>query len=320
MRHANIWASAEVVETSVIAKDIRRVVFTPDTAAPVFDPGSHLRIEAGSLIRSYTCVPAEAGQLAIAVKRHANSRGGSDFVWALKEGDRVRLTMPENRFELSWRAPEYLMIAGGIGITPILGMVEALAQKGAKAALHYGAEDQASMAYQKDLAQCLGAHATFYEDKKGERPDLPALINSLHPEGELYACGPLPMLEAIKAAWTAAGRPVSRLRYEVFGDNGAHAETAFEVEVQGLNKVIEVSKSQTLLAALEEAGVDMIFDCQRGECGLCAIDVVSADAPLDHRDVFFSDAEKSEGSKMCACVSRLVGGRALIDVGYRATS
>lgn len=321
MKQTNHWLEARVVSVQTIARDVRRVVFAPSLPAPAFDPGSHLRIEvptAGGMIeRSYTCVPAPDGQLAIAVKQRTNSRGGSRYIWSLEPGDHVRLTMPENRFALSWRAPHYMLLAGGIGITPILGMAQALVARGATVELHYGAEDDDALAYRDDLHALLGDAMHIYRDAQGERPDLPALIATLPPEAELYMCGPLPMLAAAKAAWAAAGRSVSRLRYEVFGDSGAHAERPFEVEVQGLGRTITVAENATLLGALRAAGIDMIYDCQRGECGLCAVEILDSNGALDHRDVFFSDAEKQRGDRMCSCVSRLLGGRAVIDIGYR---
>ena len=125
------------------------------------------------------------------------------------------------------------------------------------------------------------------------------------------------MLEAARTAWKAADRPVSRLRYEVFGDSGQFAELPFPVEVAQRNLAVEVRPDQTLLDALTEAGVEMISDYRRGECGLCAVDVLESDAAIDHRDVFFSAEQKHEGKRMCACVSRFAGGRAVIDLGYR---
>ncbi|MHA7874767.1 PDR/VanB family oxidoreductase [Roseivivax sp.] len=322
MKQADHWVDARVVSTEDIAEDVRRVCFAPEAELPGFDPGSHLRIEVplggGTTLRSYTCVPSPEGTLGVAVKRRVNSRGGSAYIWSLSEGDRVRVTLPENRFALSWRAPQYLLLAGGIGITPILGMARALTARGADVALHYGAERPGAMAYRAELEALLGERARFYSDADGERPDLHGLIAELHPEAELYMCGPLPMLEAAKSAWAAAGRPISRLRYEVFGDSGAHAERPFEVEVAGLERTVTVAEDETLLSALLEAGVEMIYDCQRGECGLCSVDVLEASGTLDHRDVFFSESEKQAGDKMCACVSRLVGGKARIDIGYRA--
>jgi len=125
------------------------------------------------------------------------------------------------------------------------------------------------------------------------------------------------MLEAAKAAWAEAGRPISRLRYEVFGDSGLFAEKPFSVEVLNRGTRVAVRSDQSLLDALIGAGVEMIHDCRRGECGLCAVQVMGDGVEIDHRDVFFSAEEKAEGHKMCACVSRLTEGHAVIDVGYR---
>lgn len=196
-------------------------------------------------------------------------------------------------------------------------MVQALIEKGASVELHYGAESDDAFAYLDELKAFLGDRLTLYRDDQGERPDLSTVFSGLPEEAELYMCGPLPMLDAAKSAWSAAGRPISRLRYEVFGDSGMHAERPFEVEIKGRPETVVVPENKTLLGALQDAGIDMIYDCQRGECGLCAVNLVDADGPIDHRDVFFSDDEKAEGKKMCACVSRLVGGKAVIDIGYR---
>jgi ferredoxin-NADP reductase len=322
MKQTEEWRDARVAEVQTIARNVRRVTFEVPGPVPAPDPGSHLalqvRIGGAFAVRSYTCVPCAPGQLAIAVKLHPKSRGGSRHVWGLAPGDPVRLRMPQNHFALSWTAPDYVLLAGGIGITPMVGMAQALAGRGARVALHYGAEDADAMAYRAELAALLGDRAMFYSDALGQRPDFGAIIAGLHPEALAYVCGPLPMLDAVRRAWAAARRPVSRLRYEVFGDTGAHPEQAFEVEVLGLGRKVAVPADGTLLGALQEAGIDMIHDCRRGECGLCAVTVLSADSAIDHRDVFFSDAEKAGGRHMCSCVSRLVGGAAVIDIGYRA--
>ncbi|MDZ4097055.1 MAG: PDR/VanB family oxidoreductase [Paracoccaceae bacterium] len=325
MKQSADWRQGRVVSSRVIAEGVRRVEFAVAGAVPGFDPGSHLNLRVmiggAAALRSYSCLPAAPGHLAIGVKLHSASRGGSRFVWGLGVGDSVALTMPENRFEISWRAPEYLLLAGGIGVTPIYGMAralkeQALKERGARVALHYVAQSRAQMAFVDDLQRILGPDLHVYAGE-GARPDLAALIDGLAVGGELYVCGPLGMLEAVKSAWAAAGRPVSRLRYEVFGDSGAYAEQSFAVEVLNRGLTVQVRADQTLLDALTEAGVDMVYDCRRGECGLCAVTVITHDTPIDHRDVFFSPHEKATGKKICACVSRMVGGTALIDTGYR---
>lgn len=315
------WRKASVIAATRIAEDVLMVEFVVEGALPAFDPGSHanirVTIDGQGAIRTYTCIPTGQGRLAIAVKLHANSRGGSRFIWSLCVGDAVEMTVPENRFELSWRAPTYLLMAGGIGITPIYGMARALAARGQQVRLLYGAQSLAVMPFVAEMRVLLGERLELFCANEGQFIDLAREIAGLPADGELYVCGPLGMLDAVKLAWAEAGRPVSRLRYEVFGDNGKFAEASFEVSIANRNMTVAVRPDQSLLDALVEAGVDMIYDCQRGECGLCAVKILELDGGVDHRDVFFSDEEKIGNHRMCTCVSRLTGGRAVIDTGYR---
>jgi ferredoxin-NADP reductase len=321
MRSKLEWVAATVTETKLLADDVRMIEFAWRGATPRFEPGSHtnvrVRIGDAAATRTYTCLPAPAGRVRVAVKRHAHSRGGSRFMWGLEPGAELEITLPENRFELSWRGAPCLLVAGGIGITPIYGMALALEARGTPFRLAYGGQSRRAMAFGDELGHRLGERFELFAADASRRIDLVAEIAALPPDGELYVCGPIGMLEAAKTAWQVAGRPVSRLRYEVFGDSGAFAETRFQVEVARRNVLVDVRPDQTLLEALTGAGVEMVYDCQRGECGLCAVEVLEADAAIDHRDVFFSAEQKHEGKRMCACVSRLAGGRALIDVGYR---
>ncbi len=321
MRNRVEWRNAEVVETRQIAEGVRLVAFAVDGAVPHFDPGSHsnVRVEINGepATRTYTAVPAGPGQIAVAVKLHPQSRGGSRYMWSLEAGQAVRLTLPENRFELSWRASHYLLLAGGIGITPIYGMARALAARGASLRLVYAARSRASMAFADELQSLLGDSICLCDNEQGRHIDLAAEFAALPADAECYLCGPIGMLEAARLAWAAAGRPVSRLRYEVFGDSGLFAEKPFTVDILNRGVSVPVRSDQTLLDALLGAGVEMIYDCQRGECGLCTVTVLERDAAIDHRDVFLSAHEKAANHRMCACVSRLAEGRALIDIGYR---
>lgn len=321
MRNRIEWRDARVAEVLQIADDVRQIAFAVEGALPRFDPGSHsnFRVEMNGqkATRTYTVIPAAPGQIAVAVKLHQQSRGGSRFMWDLAEGGAVRLTLPENRFELSWRAGHYLLLAGGIGITPIYGMAKALAARGASLRLVYAARSRGLMAFAEELQTLLGERLSLRDNSLGQHIDLAAEFAALPAGAECYLCGPIGMLEAAKTAWVASGRPVSRLRYEVFGDSGLFSENAFTVDVLNRDISVPVRPDQTLLDALRDAGVEMIYDCQRGECGLCAVNIVDHDSAIDHRDVFFSAEEKAENHRMCACVSRLVGGRAVIDIGYR---
>jgi len=321
MRTNTEWRQARVRSAMEIAEGVRRVEFELQGQIPVLDPGSHtniaVAIDGVRAIRTYTCVPAGPNCLAIAVKLHPNSRGGSRFIWSLQPGDTVEITVPENRFELSWRASHYLLIAGGIGVTPIYGMARALTAAKQNLRMVYGAASRSVMPFAAELTALLDDKIEFFPADEGLNLDISAEIARLPEDGEAYVCGPLGLLDAVKRLWLASGRPVSRLRYEVFGDNGRFAETPFEVSVLNRDIDILVRPDQSLLDALIGAGVDMVYDCQRGECGLCAVRIIDKSGDVDHRDVFFSDAEKGENHQMCACVSRLTGGKAVIDIGYR---
>jgi ferredoxin-NADP reductase len=322
MRMTVDWRRAQVRSAEQIAEDVRKIEFDVEGDLPPFDPGSHtnivVTIGGQRAVRTYTCIPAGPGRMAIAVKRHPNSRGGSRFIWSLHAGNRVEMTVPENRFELSWRASHYLLLAGGIGVTPIYGMARALAASGQSLRMVYGASSVAAMPFLNELRELLGDRLELFPADQGKAIDLAAEIAVLPENAELYVCGPLGMLTAVKQAWAHARRPVSRLRYEVFGDNGKFAEMPFEVRVANKNVTVQVRPDQSLLDALIGAGVEMIYDCQRGECGLCAVQILELEAgTVDHRDVFFSDEEKHENRRMCSCVSRLTTGSAVIDIGYR---
>lgn len=321
MKGRQEWRNAVVTRAQAIADGIRLIEFSVEGELPPFEPGSHVSvevtIEGSPAVRSYTCVSSDAHHIRLAVKRHEHSRGGSRFMWTLVEGAKLRVTVPENRFALSWRASAYLLIAGGVGITPIYGMAKALCERGKPVRLVYAASTRGELAFADELSKLMGEGAEFYVSEEGRRIDLASEFSELPPDGEVYICGPLGMLNAAKAEWARTGRPSSRLRFEVFGDSGERPEAPFSVEIAGIGKRVEVASDQSLLDALNAAGVDMIWDCLRGECGLCAVDIVKLDGELDHRDVFFSDEEKREQRRMCACVSRLAGGSAVIDTGYR---
>lgn len=314
------WRAATVVSVEERGP-VRIIECAPEGAVGAFDPGSHtnfeVRLADGIGTRSYSCLPAPRGRIRVGVRTHAQSRGGSAFMWTLKQGDRVRMSMPENRFALSWRAPKCLLVAGGIGATPLIGMAQALARSGVDVRFAYAISARADAVFESELSRIDGLDLEVFADDEGRQLDLAHEIAALPEDGELYICGPVGMLNEAKALWQAAGRPTSRLRFEVFGAGGEDGDKPFTLHVANLDGAIQVPPGRSILDALTQAGVDMVWDCLRGECGLCAVDVLSIEGEIDHRDVFFSEAQKAEGNRLCACVSRLKGGSATIDTGFR---
>ncbi len=166
-------------------------------------------------------------------------------------------------------------------------------------------------------AATFGDRLQLFLGEVGARVDIAAEIARLDPQGEFYVCGPIGMLEAAKRCWREVGRPVDRLRFETFGNSGEYPSVPFVVRIPRLRQEIAVDANQTILDALEEANIGMIYDCKRGECGLCALPILKVDGVVDHRDVFFSAAEKAQNTKLCTCVSRVYGGSITVDTADR---
>jgi vanillate O-demethylase ferredoxin subunit len=323
MKSSQNWNEAHVQSIRDLTPSVREFTIRPSAGALPWSPGSHLQVEvlvaAKPQLRMYSLIgrhddPLGAETYRIAVKRLDEGRGGSLAMWRLEAGDRLRVSDPQNHFPLAFGAPAYLLVAGGIGITPLVSMAQALAARGASVRMLYGARAEAELAYAGDLRNGLGA---ALHTAVGAPIDFDAEIAALPAGAQMYVCGPVPMLDAARHAWQAAGRPLADLRYETFGNSGRFAPAAFRVRIPRHQLDITVPADCSLLEALEGAGVQTLFDCRRGECGLCAMDVLAVDGAIDHRDVFLSEHEKEGNTRICACVSRVVGGITL-DSAYRS--
>ncbi len=316
------WRSAQLRSVRDLTPDIRLFEIEPSGAFTAPTPGSHIdvMVQVGDRpdVRSYSIVGAcNDGMYRIAVKLLSDTRGGASYLWRLAPGARLTITPPRNHFELSPGRPEYLLIAGGIGITPIFTMALFLAQAGANFRLLYACRRGQDLALAGELRDRIGERLRLFVGEDGARINLDSEIARLDPGGELYLCGPIRMLEAAKRSWQRSGRPVAQLRFETFGNSGHLASEPFKVRIPRLGREIDVPLNQTMLEALEAAGIEMIYDCRRGECGLCALDILEVDGVVDHRDVFFSDEEKASNRKLCTCVSRVAGGSITLDTADR---
>jgi len=229
------------------------------------------------------------------------------------------VSTPGNHFELSRGREEYLLLAGGIGITPIYTMTHALVRAGANLRMLYACRRRQDLAFAEELQHLMGERLRLFVSEEGSRIDLEREIEQLGHASEFYVCGPIGMLEAAKQHWRRSGRPIEQLRFETFGSSGRFASQPFKLKIPRLGLEIDVPANQTMLEALEAAGVEMIFDCRRGECGLCALPILAVDGIVDHRDIFFSDEEKALNAKLCTCVSRIVGSSITVDTADRVT-
>ncbi len=324
MRFSLHWSEAKVAATRDLTPSIRLIEIVPaDGHSEPWRPGAHIDVavmaDGRPETRSYSLVGRpQAGIYRIAVRRAPDSRGGSAFMHGLKPGQALRISNPQTLFEIDWQAPEALLIAGGIGITPILGMAEAIAEHGTPMRLAYCGRRRSDMAFLAELEERLGERLSLHVSEEGSRIDLTAAIAGLGREAACYVCGPMRLLDAVRAAWADAGRSPARLHFETFGSSGHFAAEPFEVLVPRHDVRVTVGAHESLLQALRDAGVEVLSDCERGECGLCALDVIEAEGEIDHRDVFFSEQQKAFGDKVCVCVSRAIGGRLVLDTAYRA--
>jgi vanillate O-demethylase ferredoxin subunit len=221
----------------------------------------------------------------------------------------VQITQPLQNFPLTFGRPAYVLAAGGIGITALVGMGRALNARDADYRFVYGARSRGLMAFVDELLAEHGERLELRIDDEGTSLNVAELVASVPPGGELYVCGPTPMLDAIKAEWARVGRRPAQLRFETFGSSGRFAPEAFEVRIPRLGLETTVAHDVSMLEALEACGADMMFDCRRGECGLCQVKVLDVTGVIDHRDVFLSDTQHQAGDRLQSCVSRIVSPR-----------
>jgi ferredoxin-NADP reductase len=272
---------------------------------PDWAPGAHIDLRMpGGLTRQYSLCgdPADRSAWRIGVLREPESRGGSAHVHAeLHEGAEVDVRGPRNHFPLV-PAPRYLFIAGGIGITPILPMIDAAAAAGAQWELHYGGRSRRSMAFLDSLERDSG-HLTLHPQDEVGLIDLDALLGTPRPDTRIYCCGPEPLLVAVEQR--CADWPTGSLHLERFApkDVGEPVLTgAFEVELALSGRTLTVPPDRSILQVVEDSGLSVLSSCQEGTCGTCETTVLAGE--VDHRDSLLTPDEQAANDTMFICVSR----------------
>jgi ferredoxin-NADP reductase len=313
MRFAQKWMRCTVHAIRDVTPAIREFALRPEELnVENYAIGSHINV--GVLIdgrpetRCYSLVgDFSPGGYRIAVRRAPDSRGGSRYMWSLKPGARIEVSSPASLFEIDWSRKSYCLIAGGIGITPIVGIASALMRRNADVELHYAVRSRHDAAFLDELTDLLGDRLIIHASDEGRRINLDETFGRLPPDALAAICGPMRLLETARRSWTSAGRLPADLRYETFGSSGLLPTESFRVRIDNSSVEVVVPANKSMLDALNDAGFEVMSDCQRGECGVCAIDIISVDGQIDHRDVFFSDHQKKTNDKICPCVSRAVG-------------
>ncbi|WP_329240322.1 PDR/VanB family oxidoreductase [Actinoallomurus sp. NBC_01490] len=289
----------------------------PGTVLPVWEPGAHIELRLPSgLTRQYSLCgdPRDRDRYTIAVRLEAESRGGSAEVHGTPLiGRELTVTAVKNRFPLG-TAEEYLLIAGGIGITPLLPMAVALAARNARWSALYCGRGAQTMAFRDALAAAGGDRVRFVDTANQPRPDVKEAIHRLGPGGVVYCCGPNSLLDSVIEACEAAGIQCETEHFGAATPQPGEAENddVVELELRRSGLSVAVDGKTTLLRAIRDAGVEIDSDCEEGYCGTCETAVL--DGVPDHRDVVLSKTERAAGRTIMPCVSRACGRRLVLDL------
>jgi ferredoxin-NADP reductase len=332
MRSAPTYAEAKVPPDITVrvaritaeAERIRSFELVPESGdrLPVFTAGAHIVVSLpNGLARQYSLAsdPADRERYVIAVLREEQGRGGSRWMHdSLQEGDRLIIGPPVNRFPLDERGARHLLIAGGIGITPLLAMARRLERLAADYTLIYCTRTPAGMAFQDIVKSApFAPHLRIVHDEGDPARGLDmARTLAMEPaDTHVYCCGPAGMLRAFRTA--AAAWPSGQVHYEAFGaDPGLPAsigdDRAFTVVIARTGQLIPVAPDESMLGALLRHGIVVPRLCEQGYCGSCLTRVV--DGVPDHRDTVQSDAEKASNDYVALCCSRAAGAMLTLDL------
>jgi len=279
---------------------------------PAFEAGAHIDVHVDdSLCRQYSLCndPAERHRYLIGVLDEPKSRGGSRAMHAsVREGDLLRISQPRNLFRLDPQAPRSLLLAGGIGVTPILAMAEQLARAGADFRMHYSGRTATRMAFVDRIrGGRLAAHAEIHMDDgpPEQRLDITATLATAPRDAHIYACGPAGFIQAVADHARQAGWPSNHVHFEYFAATQTPTTQdaeAFEVRIASSGQVIAVQAGESVVAALARHGIGIPTSCEQGICGTCITGVLEGEP--EHRDMVLSDDERAQNTQFLPCCSR----------------
>jgi vanillate O-demethylase ferredoxin subunit len=311
---------------------IRRVwLKRPDGGAlPPFEAGAHVTLTIPGIgVRKYSLVNANPAADAtqaptayqIGVRLEEKSEGGSRYVHSLKAGDTVEVEAPANNFACVPGTAGTVLIGGGIGITPMVSMAAELKAKGLPFKLAYASRSDRDVAFRSEIDNLCGETLHLHLDQpSGKIFDMGGFLGSLPAETTVYVCGPRPMIKAAIDSGRKLGWPASRVKFELFFSVKGPDPTAkpklpegtFEVVLKSTGKAFLVPPDKSILDVLVDAGVDVLYDCKKGECGVCQVGVV--EGIPDHKDVILSDSERASGKIMQICISRSKSPKLVLDL------
>ena len=288
---------------------------------PPFSAGSHVDVHVpGGMTRQYSLCndSTESHRYLICVLNDPATRGGSKAMHeALHEGDELVISAPKNHFHIVHEARRSLLLAGGIGITPILCMAERLATTGADFDLHYCTRSAARTAFKSRIERSTFASKVQFHFDDGaalQKLDAAALLAEPRPGTFLYVCGPKGFMDWVLGTARANGWPEAQLRFEFFSAEVAvhDADASFEVKLASSGRVIVVARDKTVVQALAEAGVEVPTSCEQGVCGTCLTRVIGGEP--DHRDMVLTPAEQQANDQFTPCCSRAKSAMLVLDL------
>lgn len=286
---------------------------------PRFEAGAHIDVHLpNGLIRSYSLCndPNEVGRYVLGILNDRASRGGSSFIHSeLRVGSTLEISPPRNNFRLEEDAGLSVLIAGGIGVTPLLAMARRLKQLGRPIVMLYCSRSRTEAAFIPEL-EALGIKLQRHvDDETGGPPDLKAFLSAQPDEAHFYSCGPSPMLDAFERICSELGYAnthIERFHASAIPAPSREAHASYVVELRKSGKSLTIANGQSILEAVLKAGVDCSYSCQEGICGACETKVL--EGLPDHRDQVLSDAEQASNTMMMICVSGCKSDRLVLDL------
>lgn len=317
----NTEMAVRVTAVESVAASIKRFTLERIDGAsmPMFAPGAHVvvsMIDDGRLRRNPYSLMSSPGNLRnyqISVLRVEQSRGGSAFLHEkVGVGDELTVSQPLDLFPVDALGRRNLFVAGGVGITPFIPMMDVLNSTGRPFELYYSIRSREHGAYWEQLAALYGARVKVSVDDEGDRVDYRALLINQPLGTHLYVCGPRPMIDHVLGVARSLGWADENLHFELF--LAPPPGEPFQVDLVRSGKSFIVGEHQSLLEAVEAQGVDAPYLCRGGACGQCETTVLAADGQLLHNDIFLTDDEKASGTRIMPCVSRFVGAGITLDL------
>ncbi|GGS23503.1 ferredoxin:oxidoreductase FAD/NAD(P)-binding subunit [Streptomyces humidus] len=310
-----------VAEVTEETPQIRALRLVREDGAPFtpYEAGAHIDVTGPTgVLRQYSLCspPDDAASLLIAVKREPRSRGGSAALHQVGPGDRLEIGEPRNLLSLAEKADRHILVAGGIGITPLLSMAYRLHARGSRFELHYFARSRREAAFVALLEERAAfrdrVRLRFGVPREEQRALLAGAAAAAGPGCHVYTCGPQGFMEQVVSVFApVVGEDRVHIEHFAAAEADTADDRAFTVELD-TGEAFEVPVGRSILSVLEENGIDVFKSCEEGVCGSCVSGVL--DGTPDHRDNCLSAADKASGSQMALCVSRARSDRLVIEL------